>query len=388
MDRLKRKRIILLLLLIAAGVMTGYAQNECFTFSGGGTTITGLTYYGMAAEELIIPAEVTTVVDGSFADAQNVTSLTIDGGNPTFEGCLFGEGHTSPLTDIDMGSGMSVNNMKNLLLSVGSSEALGTVVIGGYFGGTVSWKGTDIKEILTEEVRVILPATLVADQVFGDAKVYGRFSIDKELISFCGSADFRDTDNGSNMLFYVADRIDGQRIHIQRVRYVVANRGLLIHKSESGKGVAYLERITSFDDEVDNGVAQAVTDNGYYTSNMLVGVTSPTPIDATEGNKTNLVLKDAAFHPTSGGTIKANRAYLQIPTADMPPADARLEIAFPDDDPAGISDASRLNDKGEMTNDHVYDLQGCRVNSQMVKSSNSQIKKGLYIVNGRKVVMK
>ena len=365
MNKLRNRKFTLLLLLLTTGVVTGFAQSECFTYSGGGNTITGLTDYGMAAEELTIPAEVTTVVDGAFADAQRVTSLIIDGGNPSFEGSLFGEGLSSPLTDIDMGSGMSVNNMKALLLSVGSSDALGTVVIGGYSGGTVSWTDATIKAILTEDVRVILPATLVADQVFGDAKVYGRFSIDKELISFCGSADFRDTDNGSNMLFYVADRIDGQRIHIQRVRYIVANKGLLIHKSESGKGVAYLERITSFAEEVDNDVAQAVTDNGYFASNMLVGVTSPTTIDATDGDKTNLVLKDAAFHPTSGGTIKANRAYLQIPTADMPNAGARLEITFPDDDPAGIRDASRINDKGEMTNDHVYDLQGRRLtNSQ------------------------
>ena len=45
----------------------------------------------------------------------------------------------------------------------------------------------------------------------------------------------------------------------------------------------------------------------------------------------------------------------------------------------GISEALPLNDNGEMTNDNVYDLQGRRVTKPT---------RGLYIVNGRKVVIK
>ena len=45
----------------------------------------------------------------------------------------------------------------------------------------------------------------------------------------------------------------------------------------------------------------------------------------------------------------------------------------------GISDAERLNDNGEMINDNIYNLQGQRINS---------LRKGLNIVNGRKVYVK
>ena len=45
----------------------------------------------------------------------------------------------------------------------------------------------------------------------------------------------------------------------------------------------------------------------------------------------------------------------------------------------GIGDALRLNDKGEMINDHIYNLQGQRI---------STLQKGLNIVNGRKVFVK
>ena len=45
----------------------------------------------------------------------------------------------------------------------------------------------------------------------------------------------------------------------------------------------------------------------------------------------------------------------------------------------GISDAERLNDKGEMINDIIYNLQGQRI---------STLQKGLNIVNGQKVFVK
>ena len=56
-------------------------------------------------------------------------------------------------------------------------------------------------------------------------------------------------------------------------------------------------------------------------------------------------------------------------------------------EPTGISDASHLNDKGKMINDSWYDLQGRKIKSQ-ISNLKSQIKKGLYIRNGRKVVIR
>ena len=55
--------------------------------------------------------------------------------------------------------------------------------------------------------------------------------------------------------------------------------------------------------------------------------------------------------------------------------------------PVGIGDALRLNDKGKMINDSWYDLQGRKITSQ-ISNPKSQIKKGLYIRNGRKVVIR
>jgi hypothetical protein len=63
---------------------------------------------------------------------------------------------------------------------------------------------------------------------------------------------------------------------------------------------------------------------------------------------------------------------------------------FPSKEPTGISDAPRLNDKGQMTNDKrggVYDLQGRRINAQGTMH-HAQLTKGIYIENGRKVAIK
>ena len=49
-----------------------------------------------------------------------------------------------------------------------------------------------------------------------------------------------------------------------------------------------------------------------------------------------------------------------------------------DDETTGISEALPLNDNGEK-NDNVYDLQGRRVTKPT---------RGLYIVNGKKIVIK
>jgi hypothetical protein len=49
------------------------------------------------------------------------------------------------------------------------------------------------------------------------------------------------------------------------------------------------------------------------------------------------------------------------------------------DGATGISDAARLNDKGQMMNDKLYNLKGQRVNASY---------KGVIITNGRKLVIK
>lgn len=82
----------------------------------------------------------------------------------------------------------------------------------------------------------------------------------------------------------------------------------------------------------------------------------------------------AEFRKTTSGTLAANKAYLKIASGSSAPS---LGIVFDDSETTGINNvkhAATTNNNGEF-----YDLQGRRI---------AQPTKGLYIVNGKKIVLK
>ena len=359
----------LVALLLLAGSITSYAQSECFTYDKDvNTIITGLTGAGQAATSLTIPKEVTVVNSGAFTQANSLlTSLYVENdGNPAFKSGLFGE-NSNTLTMIDMGDAMSVPNMIALLQSVGTFNTGTTIVADGFSGIRDNTDDTWDDVTWTNVASITLPAQLIADQEFGDAQVYGRFTINnnKEIISFCTTANFFDEDDGSNMLFYIADKIaDDGRLHIQRVLYVAYGEGILIHNKKNTSTYADLLRVSSIP------TAQLEL----YSTNMLKGVITDTNIESTSANgtRTNYILKDGAFHPTRGGIIKANKAYLQILTSA---ARETLTISF-DDESTGVKEVNGVKD---VNDDSYFDLQGRKV---------AQPTKGLYIMNGKKYVIR
>ena len=65
--------------------------------------------------------------------------------------------------------------------------------------------------------------------------------------------------------------------------------------------------------------------------------------DTDKGNFTNFILYHGMFYPTSGGTLGANRAYLQILTSDYEEmknntTSVNLSIVFEDKDEDAIQD--------------------------------------------------
>ncbi len=122
-------------------------------------------------------------------------------------------------------------------------------------------------------------------------------------------------------------------------------------------------------------VASATTDDGAnHTVGALVGVYTDTYCPADDyllGVKDEVV---AFYHPAGKNTnyIRANRAYLHADGAG-----ARLTVNFEDEEETtGIENLIPALSKGEGA---VFDLSGRRV---------AQPTKGLYIVNGKKVVIK
>ena len=99
---------------------------------------------------------------------------------------------------------------------------------------------------------------------------------------------------------------------------------------------------------------------------------------AVAADGSQFALKDGEFHPfNAGATIGAFRVCL----TGLNPSGARA--IFFDGDVTGINSI----ENGKQKNDDVwYDLQGRRIGQGSM--ANGQLKPGLYIVNGKKVIIK
>lgn len=181
------------------------------------------------------------------------------------------------------------------------------------------------------------------------------------MLAFCydRALDFRATD----VKAYKA-KVEGGVVKLTKVSdgIVPASTGVILAADQN-------------DYEIPVATADATTD---FSDNEMVGVTQRTQVLWNPSTDVyNYILQGGEFKKASTGFLKANRAYLST-SYNVSAASAReyLEISFEDDDVTGI-DATLVN--SEKVNSDIYDLQGRKV---------AQPTKGLYIVNGRKVIVK
>lgn len=113
--------------------------------------------------------------------------------------------------------------------------------------------------------------------------------------------------------------------------------------------------------------------------NLLKGVTTDTRIEAASGVKRYILTRAddgiLAFYRTNTGTInvKANRAYLEVPTA-MAVASFSLEGSA-----TGINNVVTT-----VAKQGIYTISGVRLNATTTK----ELPAGIYIVDGKKVIVK
>lgn len=188
------------------------------------------------------------------------------------------------------------------------------------------------------------------------------FSEKNSWATYCATEDLIVPDGLSA---YVVTSINGSTVQVEEIGFIPEGQGVLLNCEEP----AYAS---------DGFFAAAY--NGAHSelpNNYLEGITTATSVKtlAAEG-KSIYVLYNDEFVKTNSGTIPANRSYL--PVGMDVNANARLSISFADDDEITaierIANSQQLNANGQ-----YFDLQGRKV---------AQPAKGLYIVNGRKVVVK
>ena len=194
---------------------------------------------------------------------------------------------------------------------------------------------------------VSMPLTMSADK--------GTFSCNRAL-------DFSET--GINA-YLITGASGGVLTLSDALSEVPANTGLYLEGSAGTVNVPVIT--TSEASEVNvssnmlvagDGSAVAATDGGTNTNFILT-------------NKTTSGAATLRFYKANGNTVPAGKAYLQIPTASV---GARESFWFDED--ATAIEAVKQNVK---VNGEYFDLLGRKV---------AQPTKGLYIVNGKKVVIK
>jgi len=155
--------------------------------------------------------------------------------------------------------------------------------------------------------------------------------------------------------FIVLDNdVSDKMVTMTQVNKVPAGTGLVIKAETTGTAVT----VPVFDG----------SNADYVTGNKMEGsATEETEIAANDG----YILSNGAFHPSNGqGKLAAGKAYLHIAVTDNAPA---LSMDF-GEGTTGIQNIERI-----VTGNQYYTLDGRRV---------AEPTKGLYIVNGKKVIVK
>ena len=125
----------------------------------------------------------------------------------------------------------------------------------------------------------------------------------------------------------------------------------------------------------------------YGSDNLLRGVTvAAKTVQPTEGDKTNFIVSGNQLHKmTRARYFDVHKSYLQVPTSMLTTsAGAKLAFYFRGLEDFDIDDVVTAIDNGQLTiddsaNGDIYDLQGRKVSAPS---------KGIYVKNGKKIVVK
>ena len=162
---------------------------------------------------------------------------------------------------------------------------------------------------------------------------------------------------------YVVESVSNRTVAVREIAYIPQHEGVLLTYEEEAPVV---DVITA---EAYEGTTGTIT-------NQLKGCSETTAVASLAvDNKSIYVLYNDEFVKTTKGSIKPFRCYLEI-GEEVVGAGARLAIDIMDED---VTALKLVNSEERIVNSEVYDLQGRKVN---------QPAKGLYILNGKKVVIK
>ena len=353
-----------------------------------------LVYNCSGMTSVIIPNNVTSIDNYAFANCSSLTSINVESGNTKYDSrdnC-----NAIILTASNMLiAGCKNTTIPNSVTSIGSSAFYGcssltsidipnsvTSIGGNAFNGCSGLTSVyvDINSPLSitastfsNRANATLYVPTGSKSAYEAADYWSEFGTIAEGIditigsagmgTFCSTRalDFSGTDDIKAYIVSAFKPSTGE-VTLTRITDVPANTGIVV------KGDANTYTIPW-------GAGETVV------ANILVGVTENTVLNKVDGDYTNYILakknnKLGFYAVSDGSTLSAGKAYLPLPTAQLPSgAGARQFTMVFDDETTGVQQIQ----SDVKSNDDYYDLQGRRV---------SMPTHGLYIVNGKKVIIK
>lgn len=295
---------------------------------------------------LVVPENVTEIKKDVFAGCASIREVTIHSGvtsigKDAFYGCEL----TSVTSFIPAEQLFAINR------SFYCVEGLGTLYVP--YGAKETYAATSGWNVFANIVELDPTEVAITINEYGSATYCSPFALDFSNVE--GLKAYAATGYKSN----------SQVVTLTRVQTADAGIGLFL-KGEPGEYVV-----------------PTIGECNDHTLNLLVGTLESTTVNSTDGEMSNYKFTIAEgndepmFYPFEDGTaFSAGKAYLQIPTAWLPvTAQKSLNIRFDEGETTDIDELEGENGKVKT----VYDLQG-----RVVENPTS----GIYIINGKKVIIK
>ncbi len=170
---------------------------------------------------------------------------------------------------------------------------------------------------------------------------------------------------------YVVSAVDATKATLTKIDHIPSNTGVILIGDVCETGTITMKNIRETD----------ITDNDKTNaaSNQLIANVGEYALPANYGSDYNYTLAydggPVFKHSTGVGSVSANKAYLRT-TVNVEGAARGFDLVFDEGETTGIREMEKLRN-GE--NEKFYNLNG-----QLV----AQPTRGLYIVNGKKVIIK
>lgn len=295
---------------------------------------------------MIIPNSVSSIGERAFQSCSGLTSVTISEGVTSIGKYAFSDcsGIISIVSEIESPFAFGSNAFFNI-----SSACILTVPYGKKDAYIAAGWTTEVFQGGIVEMPNPCSFTI------GSAGV-ATFCCTKNL-------DFSGTDDVKAYIVSTFTPSTGE-VTLTRVRDVPANTGLVL----IGEPDTYT---------IPEGTGETIV------SNMLMGVTTATTLNKVDGDYTNYIMakkngETGFFAVKDGSTLGAGKAYLPLPTASLPNANAGVRLLFVDGEETTGVETVEVSDSAQ-SDGIYYNLQG-----QPVEKPSS----GIYIVNGKKVWIK